>query len=548
MIDFHLGEKGRAKITVAYHYSLDATAGAIELEEINYRKMECRVLNSTAEYFNRFLNDDASKVLRDVFHFEPIEPEASPEEYVDRKFGELKGTADKKFLQNLICNEELQYYIRSVTLKVAPSEFLRRILEARQIDLYIRDTTELFGLITNTGTSILYGGPDWSDPDGVIFCCSDEYPDFIQKLGRDSFAKLIHSLPTILIARDRKLFKHFTSNGMPITWTNVSEWITKLQKGLDHDIYYPDIEEYFTDTYGLFTGSANSEYADGSNDFQATFGEAAEARFLLPFHTGLKSLGNMKSEQIPDSLVKNEEFNFLRMVANAITCNYLNRICDLRSGFDKLFAVPTYGEGQSIAEQYFCKAYHDKKPALTADYENFDINPHSDNASFYAKPQKEDVSRADLERFLNSTRPVLGSREGITTDDPKETLIVAASAYRWIGAIIDQIAVDSDICDANGNMVFGLLKGNFDRQEKLLKHALREILKKIFSDRNAQHQDYPLVERDSVKKGIEKHREKPEANCYAFVDAIDHIISEFISEIRSGGYIPRVEYPKSEER
>lgn len=524
MIDFHLGEKGRAKITVAYHYSLDATAGAIELEEINYRKMECGVINSTAEYFNHFLSNDTSKVLRDMFHFEPIEPEASPEEYVDRKFGELKGTADKKFLQNLIFNEELQYYIRSVTLKVAPSEFLRRILEARQIDLYIRDTTELFGLITNTGTSILYGGPDWSDLDGVIFCCSDEYPDFIQKLCGDSFAKLIHSLPTILIARDRKLFKHFTSNGMPITWTNVSEWITKLQKGLDHDIYYPDIEEYFTDTYGLFTGSANSEYADGSNDFPATFGEVAEARFLLPFHAGLKSLGNITSEQIPDSLVKNEEFNYLRMVANAITCNYLNRICDLRNGFDKMFAVPTYGEGQSIAEQYFCKAYHDKKPAL-----------------------KEVVLQADLEKFLDDdNRSILGPQEGITTNDHKEALCVAVSAHYWINSIINQIAVDSDICDANGNIVFNHLKGNLEHQERLLKHALREILEKRFTDQNVNSQK--LVKRYSVKKEIEKHREKPETNCYAFEDVINQIISGFISEIRSGGYIPRVEYPKSEER
>ena len=537
LMSFHFGTKGRTKMTVEYHYSNNASDGIIELEKIDYRAQQCGAYCSNSDEFNTFLNKDSSKALRDLFGFEPIESGTSPAEYVKRKIDELIGSTDEKFLCRIISDEKLQDFIRSVTFKVAPSKWLRKITELKDIDLYIRDTKGLLDLSMDTDvkkmTVNLYElGLDGLD--GVIFGCSDEYPNCIQKMYEDLFKGILKSVPVILVARDRKLYKHFSSNGMPLTWDNVTAWIQKMQNGMDNDIYYSDIaEEYFNDTYDLFEELGIMKYSEGRYEFISPFFETSKTEYLLPVNSGLKSLGNSKHERTLDDVVGNEEFDFLQMMANAIIVDFVDKILKLRYGIDTLIR-------EKIATTYFLNSYRAEETIsqLNNDYSRFDMDPHCIDAPIYAKPQIENISQATLEKFINDIeRPILGARGGITSRVNgrawafPDTGIVAVSSRRWIDAVIDNITVDTDILDSSGNILFEDLKGDTGRQKELLKHTLQYILYRTFTDTNAYFDNYLLVDRYTAKNGIEGHRNAPGAFSSAFVDAVDQVIEAFIKKV-----------------
>lgn len=158
------------------------------------------------------------------------------------------------------------------------------------------------------------------DLDGVLFFCSESYPDLIQNLYRDTFKSVFQSVPVFLIARDNRLYHVFKESGLNVKYEDVELMVYLLQTMKKR--YYSDRQTYlFRNTMDLLK---KVQITDG-NEFDS------DHKFQFLFPSGVPSKSAPVSEgEDTSAVIQKEEPEFYQTVAVVSCMRMITMIRDLQ--------------------------------------------------------------------------------------------------------------------------------------------------------------------------------------------------------------------------
>lgn len=494
LIGLSAGDSGRTKTTVQYHF-LPEMEKAIQVEEIVLH--EGKLIED--------LKNDPKCLKQDSILKEFLEPEKLGEndnvtEYVREGIRKLETAelSNDQFKQ-LLCTEAIDQYVKRITLRVPAQEKFAEFLSDSEIDLNIRDTRGLLDIALESNDKNKIRMQSLSelgleDLDGVLFFCSESYPNIIQDLYRDVFTTVFKSVPIFLIARDNLLYNIFKGNGKSMSYENV-EFIVQAIREEKLGIYSDTEQQFFLNTFKLMENFEITKRNEEKQcyEFTDTYFEREKIEFLFPSSVSLKSCS--KDTDFGEA-VQEEDFKFYQMMAVISCMQMIGMICKLQENIGKVLT-------SGAASECLKKSSEEQGRRLWDDFNKYNFYHTSLNATKYVKPQFEEVSINRLETDIKDpTIPLLGERNGITTKDEDgswkypTTAVTAVTSKQWIFELISRITLQEDIKDpVTGEVLFPNLKGNVQAQKKLLKHALYNILYKQYIDSEAMIYYYLFVNR-----------------------------------------------------
>lgn len=236
IIDLASGDDGRTKTTVQYHIVPSEQLSGILVEDVEI--FEQNIIGSVAgdiQKYNEQLKKDP--VLKKVLKLEPLDEGDDVRKYVSGHMKQYRGTTPSiETLKLLMCSENIDRYIRRITLAVPAHSDVADYIIMNKIDLFIRDTRGLLdiALDDNNGkkqSSRTLRELGLEGLDGIVFFCSESYPNIIQELYHDTFKSVFQSVPVFLVARDNMMFKIFNMNSQPTNYKNGESLIDNIQQG-----------------------------------------------------------------------------------------------------------------------------------------------------------------------------------------------------------------------------------------------------------------------------------------------------------------------------
>lgn len=293
IIDLASGDDGRTKTTVQYHIVPDEELSEILIEDIEI--FEQNIMGSITGDVQRY-NEQVKKdsVLKKVLRLESLDEGDDVRKYVSdhiKQFTDTKPSIET--LKLLLCSENIDRYISRITLVVPAQTDVANYLLKNKMELFIRDTRGLLdiALEANNGkeqSSRTLRELGLEGLDGILFFCSESYPNIIQELYYDTFKSVFQSVPVFLMARDNMLFKIFNMNGQPTNYKNVESLVDNIQQG--GNTFYSDIEEqYFLNTFALMEKfNITFDSSVGSYRFRDKFFNQQKVEFLFPSCASLK--------------------------------------------------------------------------------------------------------------------------------------------------------------------------------------------------------------------------------------------------------------------
>lgn len=543
IIDLASGDDGRTKTTVQYHIVPDEELSEILIEDIEI--FEQNIMGSITGDVQRY-NEQVKKdsVLKKVLRLESLDEGDDVRKYVSdhiKQFTDTKPSIET--LKLLLCSENIDRYIRRITLVVPAQTDVANYLLKNKMELFIRDTRGLLdiALEANNGkeqASRTLRELGLEGLDGILFFCSESYPNIIQELYYDTFKSVFQSVPVFLMARDNMLFKIFNMNGQPTNYKNVESLVDNIQQG--GNTFYSDIEEqYFLNTFALME-KFNITFFDssvGSYRFRDKFFNQQKVEFLFPSCASLKNLSVSKSHSdMPDvDIATQPDFIFYQTIAVVSCIKMLTMIGHLQEG---MLTVLKSGLASDCLWNVCIEP--NNMNYLESDFSNYDNYHTSYAATSYVKPQFTTVSKSRIEQdIIDPTVELLGSRGGITTMNNGRlrypiTAVTAVTSRQWLSMLISKITLDGNLMNPHTNEeLFPELKGDIKAQEALLQKALYHILYKRFTDVNATIQYYLLVDRHRVVDGILTIRNVKKTTYTSFVEVVRNVIEVFCKYVRS---------------
>lgn len=550
IIDLASGDDGRTKTTVQYHIVPSEQLSDILVEDIEF--FEQNIIGSVVgdiQKYNEQLKKDP--VLKRILGLEPLNEGDDVRKYVSGHMKQFKGTTPSiETLKSLMCSENIDRYIRRITLAVPAHSDVADYIIKNKVDLFIRDTRGLLDIALDS-TNAKEQSPrtlrelGLEGLDGIVFFCSESYPNIIQELYHDTFKSVFQSVPVFLIARDNMMFKIFNMNSQPTNYKNVESLIDNIQQGKNN--FYSDIEEqYFLNTFALMEKFDITFFDSsvGSYKFRDTFFNQQKVEFLLPSCASLKSLSVMKlhSSMSNGDIATQPDFVFYQTIAVVSCIKMLKMICHLQEGMSSILK-----SGLASDCLWNVCLEPDNMNSLEMDFSKYDNYHTSYDATSYVKPQFTTISKERIEQDIaDSMVELLGSRGGITTTSNGKlryptTAVTAVTSRQWISKLISKIKIERDLRNPTTNEeLFPDLHGNMRAQETLLQKALYCILYKRYTDVNATIQYYLLVDRYKVVDGILRRRNISNISYTSFVEVIRNIIEEFCNDLRTSYDISEV--------
>lgn len=530
IIELASGDDGRTRTTVQYHINSDNISEDIAIERIELSKQN--IIDSdrgdVAGYNARVKKN---KVFKDVLGLSELNEGEDVETYVLDKIEEFENkVVPLKELKQLMCTESIDKYIRRLTIKVPAQKDIAEYLRNNKIDLFIRDTRGLLDIALNdnkveeqSSKSLRELGLE--NLDGIVFFCSDSYPNIIQDLYKDTFENVFKSVPVFLVDRVDTMFEIFKMNGQPVNINNISSLITQIQDGT-HPIH-SNIESKFYPTFKLMKYFDITEIDKQAHElsFKDTYFNQQKVEFILPNCPSLTDLSIFQNINT-QTIVAKEDFLFYQMVSVVSCLRMIDMICNLQDNMQKLIQ-------KSIATKYLWDICNSSMDILEKDFKGYDCYRGNTN---YVRPQLDAVSRDRiLQDIEDSNIELLGNRNGITTIDKSTgrlryptTAVSAVTARIWISKLISDIDLKEDLKESESNkLLFPDLKGNVAAQSILLRKALYSILYKKFTDTDASIRYYLIVDRHKAVKGINTRRNKQNTAYSAFAEVVQNVVYEF---------------------
>ncbi|WP_238653912.1 hypothetical protein [Paenibacillus piscarius] len=550
IIDLASGDDGRTKTTVQYHIVSNEQLSDILVEDIEI--FEQNIVGSITGDIQKY-NEQLKKepVLKKVLGLEPLAEGDDVRKYVSGHMKQFKGTTPSiEKLKLLMCSENIDRYIRRITLAVPAHSDVADYIIKNRIDLFIRDTRGLLDIALDSNN-----GKEQSPRtlrelgleglDGIVFFCAESYPNIIQELYHDTFKSVFQSVPVFLIARDNMMFKIFNMNSQPTNYENVESLIDNIQQG--RNTFYTDIEEqYFLNTFALMEKFDITSFDSvvRSYRFKDTFFNQQKVEFLLPSCASLKSLSVSKlhSSMSNGNISTQPDFIFYQTIAVVSCIKMLKMICHLQEGMSSILK-------SGLASDCLWNVCLEpvNMNSLEKDFSRYDNYHTSYDATSYVKPQFTTISKGRIEQDIDDeTVELLGSRGGITTTNNGKlryptTAVTAVTSRQWISKLISSITIKGNLTNPITNEeLFPDLQGNMKAQETLLQKALYYILYKRYTDVNATIQYYLLVDRNKVVDGILRRRNARNTSFTSFIEVIRNVVEDFCDDVRTSYDISEV--------
>lgn len=515
---------GRTKTLTEYYYDRDNENTDIWIMDIVLRTREC--LGGTQNDVSSY-NENLAKnpVLSTALGLEPLSEGGKPNEYLAQKMEELcfRPIADVD-IKRLLCTEKLDDFVKKIVIRVPANDILKAYLDKRDITFSARDTKGLMDFamddkLEKSNANLSEIGLD--SVDGALFGCSDNYPNWVQDVYKDTLYNVFNSVPTFLLAKDNSLYRSF-GKGREISEASVNEFITEYQNG-DNPDYEEMDDELFRDTNQLFTELGIMQKDSGTYSFSETYFGKKETEFLLPLSTTLKKYGTHDVEL--EDLEEAADFRFLMMVATVSVIKMSETILNFKESVKKL-------KTDGYAREFMIRAAESTKDLLMDDLARYNNASHGSNAALYCKPQLNNVTYQMLQSNIDDPNvDIMGPNGGITTRNNGKlryytTAVVAVSARKWLDHIISNVVITEDIRDAGGEIMFPGLESNYEAQTKLVKNILRNCLYEDYTDTEATIQYHLCVKRDKASFGIEERRKAPVLDP-AFKQTVEVIVNDF---------------------
>lgn len=515
---------GRTKTLTEYFYDSNNENKEIWITELIFREKECLGgVQDSVQAYNE--NLEKNPILSRKLGFKVLEDGVKPKEYLRRLANEFcnRPLSDEEIRQ-LLCTDKLDEFIKKVVVRVPANNILKKYLEKNNIQLSIRDTKGLLDFsmdetMTKSNANLAEIGLDRID--GALFGCSESYPNVVQEVYEDTLYNVFNSVPTFLVAKDTGMYRSFGRSN-EIIEEAVSSFIDDYQSGKVDDYKEMD-DEFFRDTYQLFTELKIMKKTDGIYSFAETYFGKNETEFLIPVSTTLKKFGTNDVDE--GQLEEAVDFKFLQMVISVSMIKMIDRIVTFKNNVKKL-------KLENHARNYMIQAAQNTKDELLEDLQKYNNASHGRDASLYCKPQLSNVTYQVLEANIDDeTVDILGPNGGITTRNNGKlryytTAVVAVSARKWLDHIISNVNITEDIRDNDGNIMFTGLEGDYESQTKLVKNILRNCLYKEYTDTEATIQYHLCVNRSKASFGIEERRKAPVLDR-AFKQTIEVIVNDF---------------------
>lgn len=527
----HLDNQGRTKVTIEYHFS-NNVEDDIKIEKIIFSHQACGAFLEDVDSFNCFL--DKNYLLMNVLGFRKL----SKGDFVNVSVNEFLSSyqISSISLDEIVNRNGMDKYIKRIIVSVPPTEILRRFLDEKKIDLYIRDTKGLLDISQSSDESSIYESLEacgLDNLDGIIFCCSETYPNVVAKMYKKFLQDIFKSVPVFLLAKDKHLFNFYSMVFQSISEENVDYFINLLQ-ARDFPVYSNMSDMYFYDTYKLFRSLEIMQKEENEFVFSCQYFPNRDTEFLLPFCCSLKTFETTSSNTSCEELTLKDDFRFFQLITILTITKIIKKVDTLHHEMQKILQ-------HGIAKKYFLEASQKliSEEELIKDFNKYDNAAQSYNTPYYSNPQFNQLSKATIQNNIKNTSiPLLGKNNGITTRSDgifkyPTTLVVAVTARRWIEKIISCVEVTKDISQSteNDEILFEHLQGNYALQSKLLKHALHYYLYSHFTDFDATIYTYMFVNRFQAKKGIERYRNEFPQSENAFIKTIDNIVNQFADEL-----------------
>ena len=533
IIELSHGDDGRTKVTVEYHFINKTVVGGIKVEAIDFH--EQTILKSPDGLSKDVYNAEVKKnpIYKNILKLREAAADEPLKDCVISQLSDLKNKISTlEEIKTLISTEKIDLYVRKVILCVQKNTILQAHLS--NIDLYIRDTRGLMDIALEKddedGKKLANVRPlseiGLDGIHGVIFFSSDNYPNIVSSIYRDTIETVFRSVPFFLIARDKALTKLFRLNEQPETLENIKAFIDSIQCG--EAKYYPDVEaEFFEDTLRLLNDFKVTEhYSDGSYKFIDPYFKQPETEFLVSSVTALRRPQNAKD------VIIHRDFMFFQLTVTASFCKIVGMVTNLLNDMKRILRSGTAGD-------ILMSQFPDFSIRLSNDLQRYNIYHTSYDASEIVKPQLTYLTEAQLGIDLaDPGYTILGTYGGITTLSSgrlrhASTAILCVTARKSLMELIANIKISSDLSDTNGDAIIVNLKGDFGKQEALLKIALRYVLFQLFTDVNASIQKYLIVNRYKAKASIEciRNRSTPPAN--AVIESVRSVVAEFCATLQN---------------
>ena len=244
IINLASGDDGRTKTTVEYHIVQETECNGIFIEDVDL--FEQNIMGSVDGNLEKYnVQIKKYKVLSDVLKLTTLDEGQNVKEYIKKQIESLKGEpANEKLLKKLMCSETIDTFVRKLILRVPAKLELALFLKDQHIDLRIRDTRGLLDVVLNddikaqTSKSLSELGLD--NLDGIVFFCSDEYPNIVAELYKDTLKSVFEALPVFLVHnRTDFMFEMFSMNDQKPILDNVQSMVESVQCG-NHQIFKPE--------------------------------------------------------------------------------------------------------------------------------------------------------------------------------------------------------------------------------------------------------------------------------------------------------------------
>ena len=524
------GDNGRTKTTVQYHIVAQLEKNTIIIENIEL--FELNILGSYTGDVNKY-NEQLKKnsILKKVFGLSELTEKDNVKEYVLDKVKQLENVPiSLTKLKELMCSEKIDNFIRRLTVKVPAQDNIAKYLKMNNVDLFIRDTRGLLdiALQDNNGknqTSKSLRELGLEDLDGIVFFCSNSYPNIIQDLYKDTFESVFKSVPVFLIDRVEMLFEIFKMNNQPTNYTNIKSLIDSIQNG-EHPLC-TNIETKFYPTFELMEhfDITRVDKQACTVSFKDTFFNQQKVEFLLPNCNSLTTL-SIFDKNIENEFKDSEDFLFYQLMSVVSCIKMLNMICKLQDSMQLLL------QG-SVASDYLWNVYTSNNTIALLE-KDFNLYDNSRGSTTYVRPQFDSITSARIKQDIDDVNiELLGSRGGITTLNNGKlryptTAVTAVTSRKWISMLISKIKVTSDLKKPNSNdLLFENLKGNIPAQGILLRNTLYSVLYKKFTDVDATIQYYLIIDRYKVVEGIKSRRKNKSTPYTSFTEAVQNVLEEF---------------------
>lgn len=505
IINLASGDDGRTKTTVEYHIVQNTEDNGIFIEDIDL--FEQNIMGSVDGNLEKYnLQIKKYKVLTDVLKLTTLDERQNVKEHIKEQIESLKGEpASEQLLKKLMCSETIDTFVRKLILRVPANPTLTLFLKDQNIDLRIRDTRGLLDIVLNndlksqTSKSLSELGLD--NLDGIVFFCSDTYPNIVTELYKDVLKSVFESLPVFLVHnRTDFMFEMFNLNGQKATVDNVRHMIENIQEE-KHPVFSPEaVAVKSKSTFKLLDQLDIGEFYKDKSDkkkfrFNDSYFTNEKIQFLLPSCTSFSEDENNFLEEL--------DFEFYTLTVNASFEKMLNMISALQEGMELIFEA-------NIAKNIIITENNARIQELKNDFSRYD-NPYVGyGATSFTKPQLQYLSCSDINNditnpSLNGSR--IGPRGGITTMNNGKlryatTAVVAVTARRWITYLISKISLENPLVDSNENPIFDGTVTTLEIQQNLLRKALFNKLYKNYTDTEATIQYYLLVNRNYVVDAI----------------------------------------------